>query len=155
MVVSEWNQQLAKNVSKISPNIEPICQIDAFEQVAWELRGPYNLKFKRPRKMKVEEQIAFLRNCFELDKIEIIESACPQLMWQLEKGVWNTKKSDFVRTQAAGHLDLLMCLAYTVHAVPWNKRPGQTTIEGEMSQIGKKFHKEIKKKPKVSWGDLT
>lgn len=97
--------------------------IDAFEQLRHTLRGQYELDFSNPKKGKILDNLAFLRNCLENNKV-LIHSSCVNLIRQLKEGVWKDNRKDFERSDSLGHLDLLICLVYMVRAVDWNARPG-------------------------------
>lgn len=52
-----------------------------------------------------------------------IKKRCSVLRNQLRVGLWNDRKSDFVRGQETGHLDLLSALIYLNRNIKVNKNP--------------------------------
>lgn len=105
--------------------------IDAFESLRHSLRVQEGLDFLNPRKGKITDNVAFLRNCFENDKIRIHES-CKNLITQLNSGVWDDKHKEFDRSETLGHLDLIACLVYLIKAVDFKFRPEQKRINLEL-----------------------
>lgn len=122
--IAEWEKI---QLDHLKDTVDNHKTLDAFEQLRFSLRHDYNLEFSNPRKGKVQETVAFLRNCFENDRVEILDS-CPLLIQQLENGIWKENKKDFERSDTLGHLDLLICLVYMVRAVDWDYRPGVNRI---------------------------
>lgn len=118
-----WTEGLQEHLPFV---IDNIGTIDTWAQVANELRGRYGLKFGAPRKTRVEEAMAYLRNCFENNKIEIL-SSCSNLIFELENGMWKKSRTDFERTEKVGHMDLTMALYYMLRSVNWKRRPGLAT----------------------------
>lgn len=107
--------------------VENELTIDCFESVGNTFKKEHNLNYKRPKKTKVPDNIAVLRNAFEQNKIKISRK-CVNLIMQLQKGIWkNDDKSEFLRSETLGHLDLVMALVYKLRAVKWNRRPGQSS----------------------------
>lgn len=113
----------------------PIQVVDCFEQTAADLRREFGVSFKRPRKGKTEESIAYLRTCLEMDKIRIHES-CKGLITQLQNCVWSdssTELKKIARSDDFGHGDLVMALAYLIKEVTWGRRPGDKTLAQSFS----------------------
>ena len=52
---------------------------------------------------------------------------CTNLKFQLPTGVFNSKQTDYLRTERTGHLDLIDALKYMVLNLRWNEliRPDQ------------------------------
>lgn len=94
--------------------------VDMFEQAGVELRKEYGRGFQRPRKDKVESQVALVINAFETGRL-MVHPRCKILIKMLEVGLWKetaTSKS-FERTDELLHLDLIAALCYAVKACPW------------------------------------
>ena len=53
----------------------------------------------------------------------LINPKCVKTIQQLKYGIWNEKRTDFHRTDAMGHLDALMALAYLYDNIAWNRNP--------------------------------
>jgi len=63
-------------------------------------------------------RLAIINQKFLLDK-----DACPNTYLQLKYGIWDQKRKDFMRSEGLGHLDNLMCLAYTIDNVDFQTNP--------------------------------
>jgi hypothetical protein len=64
-----------------------------------------------------------LRLGIQDQQILINPEGCPHTIEQLRYGIWNERRTDFERTEALGHLDALMALAYLYDNVSWEKNP--------------------------------
>jgi hypothetical protein len=118
-----WLNDHIEEMWKKLPNLVEDRKIevtDMFEQAGLELRKEYGRIFQRPRKDKVESQIALVINAFETGRLKV-HSRCKILIKMLEVGLWKetaTSKS-FERTDELLHLDLIAALCYVVKACPW------------------------------------
>lgn len=128
--VKSWNEveEELKDCKEIT------SVLDAFQQLKVTLRRQNGLDFLNPRKGKVAEQIAFVRQCFESDKIRI-HSSCKKLIQQLESGIWKENNKEFERSDTLGHLDLLVCLVYMVRRINWKDRPDQERININLGSL--------------------
>ena len=95
--------------------------LDVWPLAAYELRHEHGLTFSNPRKGKIEETIAVVRNALENNKIKVY-SKCSRLIHELTTATWDQKKKD-VERNADGHSDCIMALAYMLKEVQWNYRP--------------------------------
>lgn len=64
-----------------------------------------------------------LRIAIKQARILISKEGCPTLCSQLKYGLWNEKRTDFERSEALGHLDGLMALAYMWDNVDISENP--------------------------------
>jgi hypothetical protein len=64
-----------------------------------------------------------LRLGISQQRILINRERCPKLAMQLKFGLWNERRTDFMRSDKMGHLDALMALAYLYDNIEWNKNP--------------------------------
>ena len=69
-----------------------------------------------PIKDKFDSTITYIRNEFYKDAV-LIDSKCTMLIETLRSGIFNKLKTDFKRTTALGHLDMLMALVYLLRSV--------------------------------------
>lgn len=107
--------------------VELVSTLDAFEQLKVTLRRQEGLDFKNPRKGKVTDQITYVRQLFESNKIKV-HSSCTNLIEQLSKGIWKENGKEFSRSETLGHLDLLACLVYLVRSIEWKRRPLENRV---------------------------
>lgn len=70
----------------------------------------------------VEEGINALRVAFTRGEIEIDES-CKDLIACLEHGQWNKQRTDFMRTAALGHCDMIAALLYLFRHIDKQTNP--------------------------------
>ena len=66
--------------------------------------------------------LSSLRTAIQARKI-IIEPKCERLRYQLENGVWNEKRTDWVRSEELGHCDGISALAYFNRCAKWRRNP--------------------------------
>jgi hypothetical protein len=92
------------------------------------------MSFGRPRKAKVEESMAYLRDCFINEKV-LIHSSCERLIWELENCIWNDKRTDISRSSKQSHGDGLMALLYALREVNWGVRPEDLSVGIEFNKI--------------------
>lgn len=69
-----------------------------------------------------EAALASLRRRVQEHKI-IVHPRCEQLIYQLDNGVWNDKRSDFVKSDALGHCDGIKALQYANRQARWKDNP--------------------------------
>lgn len=96
--------------------------LDIFEIARHTLNVDYGWITTAPSKARLEETIAFLRDCFKTGRI-IIAPECKELIFELENGVWKDNRKDIDRVGDLGHCDAIMGLAYGVRAVNWGRSP--------------------------------
>lgn len=95
---------------------------DATDQQLYDLNTQEKLIF-----LKVDNRDKFaginqVRRMFQDGRIEI-NQRCKALIFQLEVGMWNDKRTDFERGEKTGHLDSIMALVYLVRTVDTTKNP--------------------------------
>lgn len=84
----------------------------------------------------------------------IIDERCKQLRTQIKYGIWNEKRTDFERTEAMGHLDGLMALAYLWDNIDFGSNPFPAvppSVVEATHHINPEFFDE---QPKKSFGKL-
>jgi hypothetical protein len=69
-----------------------------------------------PEKDKFDSTITFIRNEFYNDRL-VIHPDCKLLIETLRSATFNKHKTDFQRTSALGHADMLMALVYLLRSV--------------------------------------
>lgn len=136
----QFNNKTTDEFVKILGIYQGNMVIDVMPQTAFDMRRDYGLIFRSPNKGKVEESIAFIRNCFEKDKIVIHES-CKMLIGCLETAIWKEDRKDFERTPTYGHADLIMALTYLAKIVPWIRANGGKPPPIQTGGIRKSFRR--------------
>ena len=66
--------------------------------------------------------LSSLRTSVQGGKI-IIDPKCQRLLYQLENGIWNDKRTDWVRSEELSHCDGISALAYFNRCAKWRKNP--------------------------------
>jgi hypothetical protein len=99
--------------------------LDIFEIARHTLNVDYGWITTAPSKARVEETIAFLRDCFKNDKV-LIAPECTELIFELQNAMWKDNRRDIDRIGDMGHGDGVMALAYAVKAINWGRRPGDS-----------------------------
>lgn len=89
-----------------------------------DLSRLYKLHFAPAQKHDPNEDVKTnqVRRMFRENKIRIHER-CKWLLFQLEVGMWNTRRTGYERIPGAGHLDGIDALRYGVRMVDYNKDP--------------------------------
>jgi len=64
-----------------------------------------------------------LRVGIQQQRILVDKEKCPILHMTLKYGIWNERRTDFVRTEKMGHLDAMKALAYLFDNIDWTKNP--------------------------------
>lgn len=80
-------------------------------QVQVDLLNDYDYQLAVLHKDDADAQLQALRLLFTKNKIKI-HKRCKNLIGALKTGRYNDKRTDFERTEAYGHLDILMALVY-------------------------------------------
>lgn len=73
-------------------------------------------------KVNKEGNINGIRELIGKSKM-FVDSQCKNLIAQLDGGVWNIKRTDWERSDAMGHLDMLAALIYMNRVAPWKENP--------------------------------
>jgi hypothetical protein len=105
----------------------PIRIMDCDPSLMSDLYGMFGLKFEPA--YKINSGIAMLNRL----RVAVLEGKvrvhprCTNLKFQLRTGVFNSKQTDYLRTERTGHLDLIDALKYVVLNLRWNEliRPDQ------------------------------
>jgi len=118
-----WTEGVARNLTEFCPFVEGI--VDVFPITAYSLKHDHGLDFRAPKsKGKVEDQISFLRNAIENEKV-LISKTCKRLLWELETAIWDDKRKGIARDDKQSHGDCVMALTYLIKSVDFRRRPGQ------------------------------
>jgi len=92
---------------------EPCRWSDSPGQVIADWYKLHDFQVMMPFKDEVDAQINIVNLKMATDKIEV-HPRCVTLIACLEYGMFNDKRTDFIRTPTLGHLDALMALVYGV-----------------------------------------
>ena len=84
---------------------------DTTLQQRYDMLDIYRYSVREIAKYDKDEAIASMRTSMAKGKI-VINPKCKNLIYQLQNGLWNEKRTDFVRSERAGHLDATMALVY-------------------------------------------
>ncbi|PJI40402.1 terminase family protein [Ferrovibrio sp.] len=113
-----------------------------------ELFLSYGIKIAKAHKKDKHASLNNLKVYLGLHKLLIVPE-CKQLRFQLETGVWNKSRNDYVRNDAVGHLDAMEACKYLVNSMNWNEAlyrkielaPNQRlTPVGKEQMKGKAWH---------------
>lgn len=97
--------------------------VDCHGQTQIDLMGTYNYPCAVPRKDELEATVNQVRTALQRGLVEIDES-CQLLILTLKVGTLNRQRTDLARTEALGHMDAFMSLAYGLrHANKENPFP--------------------------------
>lgn len=92
-----------------------------------DLEQLYRFYLREVEKYDVDEAIAAMRTSIGIGKI-IINPKCKNLIFQLKNGLWNDRRTDFIRTDRAGHLDAVMALTYMNRTVDYRRDPNISAL---------------------------
>lgn len=120
-IVAAYNDGLKTHLTG-DEFLAPDNILDIFEIARHTLNVDYNWVTRAPSKARVEETIAFLRDCLKTGRV-LISPECKELIFELENGVWKENKKDIERSGELGHCDGIMALAYAVKSINWGRRP--------------------------------
>lgn len=98
------------------PEVTHVVDIQGNTRIDMSVLG---LSTAAPLKDKFESTITFIRNEFYNDRL-VIHPDCKLLIETLRSSTFNKQKTDFLRTSALGHADMLMALVYLLRAVDRN-----------------------------------
>lgn len=104
---------LLSNVTRIADT--PLLTLHSLYQ-------DHKVYFESAWKHDADTTLAQLRTSVQRGKI-VIDPRCEQLIYQLDNGIWNEKRTDFVRSTTLGHCDGIKALAYMNRQAPWDKNP--------------------------------
>lgn len=85
-----------------------------------DLASEYGLQFQAIRKDSLEAMLASFRDALSNGKI-VIHPRCVKLIAHLKAARWNKKRTDYERTSAHGHYDLLAAAVYLWRLVDGNR----------------------------------
>lgn len=117
VIVDAYNKGVERNFPK-HEWLEPDSICDVWPIAQFELRNNHNWNMRPPVKGRVEEQVAFLRDCLVNDKV-LISSKCINLINDLTMGIWSPNRKEFDRGGNVGHSDGIAALCYALKSVPW------------------------------------
>jgi len=86
------------------------------------LYNDHGVYFEAAWKHDSDTTLAQLRTAIQRGKV-VVDPRCEQLIYQLDNGIWNEKRTDFVRSTTLGHCDGIKALAYANRQAPWDKNP--------------------------------
>lgn len=122
---SEVAQAIIAKEHQLWPNKKVTLRIsDNDSQQLQDLSVSHKLDFAPAQKHDPNEDVKTnqLRRMIR-DKKILINERCTQLIFQLEVGIWNMRRSDYERIPGAGHLDGMDALRYGIRLVDYNKDP--------------------------------
>ena len=92
-----------------------------------DLYGMFGLKFELAYKINSGTAMLNRLRIAVLEGKVRVHPRCVNLKFQLRTGVFNSKQTDYLRTERTGHLDLIGALKYMVLNLRWNEliRPDQ------------------------------
>jgi len=106
---------------------------DLTPQQLADLNRDYKLRIGHVENKDPDSALSELRTLLSIHRIKILTERTTTkgevvpvnqaLIFQLENGVWNEKRSDYQRTEKMGHWDGGQGLAYFVRVAPWNENP--------------------------------
>ena len=86
------------------------------------LARDHGLPFGAAAKHNADATIAQLRTAIQ-ERTIMIHPRCKQLLYQLENGIWNERRTDFVRNETLGHCDGIKALSYMIRMARWRINP--------------------------------
>jgi hypothetical protein len=92
---------------------------DASGLSLFDLRDIHDFQCSLPIRADKQSNIAALRVALANQEI-LIDETCKKLIAQLNSGQWNKSKTEFLRTAALGHCDLIDALAYGFRMIDRN-----------------------------------
>jgi hypothetical protein len=118
-----------------------------------DLRSQHKIHITQTRKDDKDSAIAHVRTMIAAKRVRI-HPRCKNLIHQLKSAIWNKARTDFERTTAGGHFDLVDALVYLVRNVNRNRNPipanhglkrsthhfrEQSTIDASLAALKKAF----------------
>jgi hypothetical protein len=107
----------------------------------------HRMNFEQAQKHDADATLAGLRTNIQAEKV-IISPDCQHLIYQLDNGIWNPRRTDFQRSETLGHCDGIKALAYMNRQAPWsvNPNPGKPHEKGKFYRDTKVQLREKRKK---------
>lgn len=106
---------------RLPGKVEPIRIMDIDPALQRDLWERHQLRFRSVNKaMNDYAMINKLRTSFTEQRIRI-HRRCENLRFQLQAGVWNKSRTDYLKTERGGHLDLLAALKYGNMSIDWKE----------------------------------
>jgi hypothetical protein len=99
-----------------------------------DLQSEYGLAFQAIRKDSLEAMLASFRDALSLGKI-VIHPRCVKLVAHLKAARWNKNRTDYERTTAHGHYDLLAAAVYLWRLVDGNRHMNPNAPEIPQGQL--------------------
>lgn len=118
-----------------------------------DLGAQYGLQFQAIRKDSLEAMLASFRDALSNGKI-IIHPRCVKLIAHLKAARWNKNRTDYERTTAHGHYDLLAAAVYLWRLVDGNRHMNPNAPEIPLGAIGLEVMDKLPwQKPSQTYGD--
>lgn len=95
---------------------------DASGQTLIDLNSIHKMNFLLPNKDDVDASINAVRMVCKSGKLEI-HPRCDHTIRTLNYGLWNEKRTDFLRTQTLGHNDAIMAVCYLNRMMDTTENP--------------------------------
>lgn len=118
-----------------------------------DLSAEYKLDFQAIRKDSLEAMLASFRDALSNGKI-VIHPRCVKLIAHLKAARWNKNRTDYERTTAHGHYDLLAAAVYMWRLVSGNRHMNPNAPEIPQGAIGLEVMDKLPwQKPSQTYGD--
>lgn len=150
IVVNNKNtKQLAELASKKEEDLWSTCIRyrdrerfgDCTLQQRHDLEDLYRYYIREVDKYDKDEAIASMRASIGNGKI-IINPKCKNLIYQLQNGLWNDRRTDFLRTERAGHLDALMALVYMNRTISHENPSAEYNRNSQFNKLDEDWYQE-------------
>jgi hypothetical protein len=117
--------------------------IDATPQTILDCNTLYGTSFQMPLKDDLDAAINNVRKLLSDGKL-LISHRCRHLISNLEYGMWNDKRTDFLRTEKYGHNDAIMALVYFCRMVDTRTNPYPAKVYSKYDTIVRTKHETDK-----------
>lgn len=104
IITCDANELVVQDLNNYLREEDPRFFVSAVEK--WDLHGALNN----------------MRSGVQLGRI-IVAADCVQTNHQLAMSMWNKKRTDFERSKALGHCDLLVAVNYQYRQIAWDENP--------------------------------
>lgn len=101
---------------------EPRIFADAPMITIQDMRRHWGLKVQEVEKHDQEASLATFRTAVMQKKIRV-NPRCTEHIYQFRNGIWNEKRSDFIRSPRLGHCDCIAESVYAHRMAKWNRNP--------------------------------
>lgn len=118
------------NIDPVSQNLAPNLPLvhkvrriaDADPLVLRSFYSTHRMSFEPAIRHDKDATLSALRHLILSDKLRV-HPRCVQLIYQLDNGIWNERRTDYERSEVLGHCDGISALAYLNRQAPWKKNP--------------------------------